>query len=354
MGKKSEHGDKRKPAAGAGGGTFCVSRGVALFLGAFALLNVVASLAGRAAGQEIWWLDFSSAERLLGSWGHPAVLLVEAAAGLLFVVWAVCPACATWRRVLTAVAAALLAVVAFSDALAFWNGLAAGRMSSGFPVPLSCLLGVAFFVLCTRVWSCAAGEVRQGSRLGAFGLVAAFAVCAALFPLAQVATFGMTDYRSSADAVLVPGAQLQPSGTLPPVLKERLDTAAGLCSDGRVACLVASGGTDSSGANEAAAMAAYARERGVPADSVVEDRTGTSTGVAVDDTLALAQKRGWDAIAVASSFYQMPRLKMLFLARGADAATVPVVGDVASNGTLPAVFYEIPAWWGSWFACYLL
>lgn len=339
------------------GARFCFSRGMALFLGAFALLNLAAALLARAGGLSLWWVDFSSAEHALsaavGERGQALSPAFQALSGVLLLWWAARPGARAWRRALTVLCTGLFALVAFWDTGLFWGELAQGNLTALVPVPAALALGIAFLVLAVRVGASGTRAVATGAR-GVAGIVAAVLCCVFAFPLVQVATFGTADCRTSSDCALVPGAQLQADGALTDVLAARVDAGAELYADGRVAYLVMSGGTEESGANEASAMVAYATERGVPDEALVEDGAGISLQAALDDYAALADGRGWDTLMAVSSFYQLPRIKMLGLARGRDIATVPVFGGSDAEETLAALCRETCAWWGCWFATYLV
>lgn len=351
---------KQRNGARAGtraGARFCFSRGLALFLGALALLNLVASLLARAEGLSLWWVDFSSAEHALsaalGERGQALSPVFQALSGVLLVWWAVRPGARAWRRALTVPCAGLFALMAFWDTGLFWGELAQGNLTTLVPAPDTLALGAAFLVLAVRIGASGARAAATGAS-GVVGIAAAALCCAFAFPLVQVATFGTVDCRTSSDCALVPGGKLQADGTLTDVLVARVDAGAELYANGRVAYLVMSGGTEESGANEASAMGAYATERGVPDEALVEDGAGISLQAALDDYAALADARGWDKLMAVSSFYQMPRIKMLGLARGRDIATVPVFGGSDAEETLAALCREPCAWWGCWFATYLV
>lgn len=337
-----------------GGASFPFSRGIALFFGAFALLNVAAALLGHDAGRALWWVDFSGMESLAGQWGRPCSLVLQALAGAFLLAWAVRPHAGTARRLVTVVLAVFLAAAAFSNALLFWRDLAVSKASALVPLPASLVLVAVLAVLCARIWKsgCLADD---GARpAGLVGTVAVAVIAALVFPLVQVATYGTTDHRVDADAIVVPGARVPASGELPPVLSERMDRAVELYGAGLADTVVTCGGTDEGGANEAEAMAAYARGKGVPEGALVADSQATSLEGAVDDVGDLAGQDAWGRVLVASSFYQLPRLEMLCLSRGVDARTVPVIGDVGENGTLESLLRETFAWWACWARCYLL
>jgi vancomycin permeability regulator SanA len=82
----------------------------------------------------------------------------------------------------------------------------------------------------------------------------------------------------SADVAIVFGAQLAPGGQEPMTfLRNRLDTAAGLVSSGRVKALLISGDAGGGSGNEVRVMSAYLAARGVEESRLVIDPHGLDT-----------------------------------------------------------------------------
>lgn len=346
-------------------------------------MNVLALALGTSAiNLNIWWIDVGFLTVSAGPVALPLGELAEAAAAMLLVAWALFPDCGFGRRVATSIAAGLLALLCLVNGVSYWMALASGQLYSALPIPLSLVLCIAFALLawciatgkrgfaggadgaCGVRGACAVGAERDGKRpeggtdlegrepfSGRFRRLAptlSVALAAALvFPLLQIGFFGTTDYRRSADCAVVLGAEVHADGTLSRALAERMDTAIQLYDQGLVEHLICSGGVDAN-ADEAQAMAAYARRSGVPASALILDNKGDSTQMTVSNTLDIAQRQGFDSIMVTSSFYHMPRIKMLFQTQGAEVLTVPTVGNVLDNGTSVALWREIPAWWVYW------
>lgn len=147
-------------------------------------------------------------------------------------------------------------VLAFCNALAYLALLRTGRLT-GSPLPFSYVVALALVP---------ALFVRRRAPL------AGVAVAAAGLLLAHVLTFGATDYRRPADAIVVFGAKAQPDGAPSQVLLDRTMTAVALWRAGYAPRLIFSGGH-----NEPDVMARLAREGGVPASAIVLDRGGLNT-----------------------------------------------------------------------------
>ena len=172
---------------------------------------------------------------------------------------------------------------------------------------------------------------------------------AIVFPLAQIAFFGTSDYRAEADAAVVFGARVWPDGTVSPSLEERLDTAIGLYDAGLVDTLIMSGGIDNNGHDEAAVMAAYAIDGGVPASAILTDSAGVDTDATVTNTVPLFAEYGITDVLVVSQNYHLPRVKLAYRAAGWEVRTVPAEPGASPIVRTPQfIAREIPAFWVYW------
>ena len=254
-----------------------------------------------------------------------------------------------------------------------------GFVRLGFPVPFSVFIALAFVFLAVAVLrghefqsirptslsdierrqkveslnhsgATRSTQPKRPSR-GAGFLISTLAVmvCGIAFPLGQILCFGLTDYRAPVDAVVVLGAQVYPNGRLSRALASRVDAAVELYQQGYTPVLIMSGGIDTNGTSEAVAMRDYAISHGVPANAIIMDENGYSTEMTARNTVAIAEEYGFTRLAAVSSFYHMPRIKMLFLNVGYDVLTVPANGYKEGLSALRTSLREIPAWWYYWF-----
>lgn len=314
---------------------FVIARGLALFFGAFGVLNAIAMVRGGGFGENVLWVD----PRPLPEWlGQP---LVGVAAALLLV-WAIRPRGAAWRAWATCVAAGLLAAVALWNVAGFYWAMASGSIEPRVPLPLSLLVAA---LMAWLAWMAVRPGPRRTSAGAAVG-IAAVAVCAALlFPLSLMLFFGTTRYERPSQAAVVLGAQVMSGGAPSASLADRVRTGAGLYLDGLTDLLVVTGGRGDGGRHECDAMRSYAEELGVPAAAIVEDREGVSTQASVDDTVALFRRDGISRVLVVSQFYHLPRIKMAYQRAGIDVRTVPAEADHYIKQTPIIVVREIPAFW---------
>ncbi|MDZ4170310.1 MAG: YdcF family protein [Coriobacteriia bacterium] len=315
---------------------YAAARGFALFVGVFGFANSVGSLFGRGT-ENLWWVDASILPGSLSS-------LVPTAIAVVLVVWAAAPTRSSRGRYVVAACCTVLAALAAFNSGTFYRAWSEGRIEPAVGAPFSAVLAGAFIALALLIgWGEPPVESRRGLTWGVVGWTAAFAL---LFPLAHVSFFGTTDYRRTADAIVVLGARVHENGMLSSSLRDRVDAAVGLHEEGLAPLVIMSGGIDDNGTDEAAAMAQYAIARGVPQAAIEIDYAGENTDATVRNTIEMLGS-GARVMAV-SQFYHLPRIKMAFRLAGEDVATVPAPALQPIPGTPAFVAREIPAFWVYW------
>ncbi|MBV9773357.1 MAG: YdcF family protein, partial [Gemmatimonadetes bacterium] len=120
-----------------------------------------------------------------------------------------------------------------------------------------------------------------------------------------------------ADAVVVLGGGVGPDGVLPTVARNRVERAVQLFEAGIAPRLILSGRcglTDPEPAvTEAAAMAAYARELGLPDDALLlEDEAKDTLGNAYFVRARFLEPNGWSSIRVVTSDFHLSRAAWVF------------------------------------------
>jgi vancomycin permeability regulator SanA len=318
-----------------------VLRGGALFVALFLVIGIVGEVRGRTLDPSLWLLDLHDVPapaRLLG---------LGLAAGILGT-WALAPKASPARRRATAMACAVMAVLAFRDVLTFISVVGDGRAAPYVPVPLSAIIAAGLVVLGAAVVS-GRPATPSSPRIAAVGLGAAVVAWAIVFPIAQMLFFGTTDYRRPADAAVVFGARVYASGVPSPLLQDRIDTAVQLYRSGLVPVLVMSGGDGADGFNEATVMRQVAIAEGVPANAVVADGMGLSTEATVDDVQRLVASGQvplrHSALIAVSQAYHLPRVQLAFASVGIDVLTVPA-HDPQLIGEMPVLIgREVLAFW---------
>ncbi|MEZ6194584.1 MAG: YdcF family protein [Planctomycetota bacterium] len=303
------------------------ARGACLFLGGIASIEVLARLRG-LDGLSVLPLDLRRAP-VLGSLFVP-----------VFAVAALALASGRIRRVATRRAAGV--VVLLGAAIALENAVVVsglgreGRVALG-AWPLSVFLA-ALLVL-------ASFAARRRAPIGRAGVAMALAVATLLalaYPVAQIETYGRSDYRRAADVAVVFGARTYADGRPSRALAERVRTACRLHRDGLVSRIVLSGGPGDGEVHETEAMRRLAREEGVPDADLLLDPRGLDTR----ETLAFVRGLGLDRrpLAVSHDFH-LARIKLAAGLEGIDVLTVPVDSREPLPGRSRTLLRETAAYW---------
>lgn len=291
-----------------------VARGVALFLGAFSLLNIVGRMLSPGFDANIWWADL----RFLHSPTNRGLLALVAC---LLVLFALRPRLSQFRRGMTSVFVIALVGVSLANTWSYYNLLKSGEIRSSAPLPFSLHIAACLMVVLAGLFerNHAARRPLQERAVMVFTVL----LCLVGFPLAQMYCFGKTDYRRDADVVVVPGCKALENGAPSDALADRVRTACTLYHNGLAAKLIFSGGPGAGAVHETDAMKNLAVDLGVPAEHILVDRDGLNTQSTVENTRPLIEEHGFERVMVVSHFYHLPRLKMTFQRAGVDVFTVP-------------------------------
>jgi uncharacterized SAM-binding protein YcdF (DUF218 family) len=289
-------------------------RGIALFFGAFSLLNLGGELIHPGFDASVWWLDV----RGVPSFVSHSLILTFAVLMFEFVRQ---PNSSRAMSRLQKLAVAGAFLIATRDTLNFHDLLSRGVITAHFPLPFSLLVaGLLLQVL-------AAMHVRvpndQSSYRERAPIAAAALLCVLAFPLLQIHCFGWTDYRRPADAAVVFGCKVYPSGKLSTALADRVRSACELYHQGLVGHLVVSGGPGQGDIHETDAMREFAVGLGVPSNRILVDRSGLSTEETVANTVPMFRKHGFERVLAVSHFFHLPRIKLTYQRAGVDVFTVP-------------------------------
>lgn len=140
---------------------------------------------------------------------------------------------------------------------------------------------------------------------------------------------------------------MRPGGRPSTTLVLRAEAAAAFGSRCAEPLFVPTGGVGRHGPSEASVMAALLRARGVPAECILLEETGTDTLSSVRAVIALLRQRRITApVFAASSLYHLPRCLMLFRLLGIDArAAVPPVVPASTRWWRRCYWWlrEVPA-----------
>ena len=113
------------------------------------------------------------------------------------------------------------------------------------------------------------------------------------------------------DALLVLGTPAGMDGKLTESQRWRVDEAVREFRRGRAPRMLITGGPTSHSFVEADVMAAYARQQGIPADAILEERTAMTTVQNIRNASAILRAHGLRRIEVISTVQHLPRAAVL-------------------------------------------
>jgi len=290
-----------------------LARGLALFIGGFALLNILGGLRSAHFDANLWWIDLRALPPVIAT----PLLVVSSICLLGFAVW---PPRSIWGRGLTLVCVGVLGAVAVANTAQFYALFSRGAVKPGVPIPLSLLVSAGLALILVAVWR--GPELKRSTR-NLLGTMAVAFTCLAIFPLAQMFFFGKTDYRRPADAAVVLGARVYADGRLSDALADRVRTACQLYQEGLVRKLIFSGGPGDGSIHETEGMKRMAMGLGVRAEDIWLDKEGLNTRATVRNTGAVLAQWQASRVLVISHAYHLPRVKLAYQRAGWDVFTVP-------------------------------
>lgn len=294
----------------------CLSRGLAMFLGGFSLLNILGEFRYPGFDSNHWWIDFRPVETFVSR-------LFLAVVSISLVAYSIRPILSRWRRVLTLGLVGILLVTTVKNVVNFYVLLGRRTITAGFPVAFSLIVSTAITIVLVAL----VVEKRklQGKKvlLTKIVFIATVATCLVGFPLGQMFCFGKTDYRRPADAIVVFGARVYADGRLSHALADRMRTGCQLYLDGLAERLILSGGPGDGTVHETEAMRKMAMALGVPEAAILLDKSGLNTQATVENTCEMFGHLGIKRVLVVSHFYHLPRIKMSYQRRHWEVYTVP-------------------------------
>jgi vancomycin permeability regulator SanA len=149
------------------------------------------------------------------------------------------------------------------------------------------------------------------------------ALLAYLIAAAGIAVAGLRDHLVPADAIVVLGNTVGPDGQPSPRLRARLDCALGAWRLKLAPWVIVTGGVGKEGFDEAAVMAQYLMQHGVPAAAILVDSAGNDTAASAINVATIARARKLKSVLLASQYFHLPRASLAF-----ERAGVPVAGTV--------------------------
>ncbi len=316
-----------------------VARGVALFLGAFALLNVASEANSTGLDANLWWIDLRPCPPRIAR-------ALMAVSGVWLVLFAVRPAMPRPIRWVGGLVLATLMAAALQNIAGHFTLVRAGIIRSDVAVPFAAHVAACLAVVAAGL--CVRTDAPVLPR-HAFASALTTLVCLVAFPLGQMHCFGKIDHRREADAVVVFGCGVFPDGTPSEALIDRVKTACGLYSSGMVDWVMVSGGPGEGSVHETDAMKRIALDAGVPESRIVVDRDGLDTAATVRRVVPQLRGRACERVLAVSHYYHLPRVKLAFRRAGVEVSTVPAVQSRPLARMPRHLARETAALWAYWF-----
>ena len=152
----------------------------------------------------------------------------------------------------------------------------------------------------------------------------------------------------AADAIIVLGGGVNPDGTLPPVARCRVERAVELFEGGIAPRLILSGrcglGIQDISVTEAAAMAEYAAEFGVPSHALLlEEDSKDTLGNAYFTWARFLEPNGWTSVRVVTSDFHLSRAAWVFrkiLGPGYDFSLVAAAAGLSPRELIDRALEE--------------
>lgn len=292
-----------------------IARGLALFIGAFSLLNLIGELRHPGFDANLWWIDL----RMLGPVLSRGLLAV---ASVLLLAWAIRLPRERLRRNATILMTILLSAGAAANAAGVWILADRHIIATDCPIAFSLLVAGTLVGILAAVWTGRTTESPK-RRIEIAIIVLTATMCLIGFPLAQMWCFGTTDYRRPADAVVVFGARVYANGKPSLAVADRVRTGCLLYRQGLAHTLILSGGPGDGAIHETEGMRQMALRLGVPACDILIDEHGLNTEATVRNTCGILAAHGMSRVLAVSHFYHLPRVKLTYQRYGREVYTVP-------------------------------
>jgi len=149
-------------------------------------------------------------------------------------------------------------------------------------------------------------------------MVAALLVVGGYLLVGGFAGYGLHDVVAHADVIVVPGNTVAADGTPSSRLRARLDAALWLYHRADAELIIVSGATGAEGFDEAAVMAGYLIDHGVPGRAVVQDGAGVDTETTAAHAAAVMRERGLHTALVATQYFHIARTELALQCHGVD------------------------------------
>ena len=165
---------------------------------------------------------------------------------------------------------------------------------------------------------------------------------------AFVLGFGLSDDARKADVIVVLGNKVERDGTPSRRLQCRLDCALRLYREELAPVIIVSGGLGKEGHPEAEVMRDALVQAGVPADAITVDNEGVDTFSTALNTKRIMRDRRLESVIIVSSFYHIPRTRMIFELAGIGNVSSAHARFAGEWRDVYSVVREFPAFYYYW------
>jgi uncharacterized SAM-binding protein YcdF (DUF218 family) len=141
----------------------------------------------------------------------------------------------------------------------------------------------------------------------------------------RVDTYGQVDRAEEADAMVVLGARVLPSGEAGDSLRSRTLRAVDLYRQGLAPVIIFTGGVGDNPPAEARVAAELAAQNGVPEKDRLLEEHSTSTRENAEYAARICREHGWKRVVVVSDPYHLFRAQREFERAGLVAYTSPAL-----------------------------
>lgn len=140
------------------------------------------------------------------------------------------------------------------------------------------------------------------------------------------------------DAVIIPGYPFNPDGKMNAIYRMRLAWAFELYETGRTQHIILSGGAVHSPYVEAEIFAMFLMGKGIPANALILERNAEHSMENVFYSMEIAEKYGFEQVAVATDMWQSGMIQFLAMIEKHDISNVDFI---------PARFSIVNRYWKS-------
>lgn len=159
---------------------------------------------------------------------------------------------------------------------------------------------------------------------------------------------GFSDDAQRADVIVVLGNKVERDGTPSRRLQCRLDCALRLYREELAPVIIVSGGLGKEGHPEAEVMRDALVQAGVPADAITVDNEGVDTFSTALNTKRIMRDRRLESVIIVSSFYHIPRTRMIFERAGIGNVSSAHARFAGEWRDVYSVVREFPAFYYYW------